>query len=190
MDWTKLPDLAAVAALTCAFASVARRGQTTASRHWLTGWVLIAVHFAAFIFSPAPGIWGIIASDIGLIALISAGVLFMWASVPYRTERSSEWMLISVLATNAIYVVLLGFDHPWSWALNTAAILFGAAPLTIALTARRDFTHLLRWLLVGLYCVLAVFLLAVQNRPGNGLYFASNAVLFTVFLRMLRARLA
>jgi len=181
VDWTKLPDLAAVAALTCAFASVARRGQTTASRHWLTGWVLIAVHFAAFIFSSAPGFWGMIAFDIGLIALISAGVLFMWASVPYRTERSSEWLLVSVLTANAIYIVLLGFDHPWPAALNIAAIFFGAAPLTIALTARRDFTHLLRWLLVGIYCVLAVFLLAFQNRPGSGLNIASNAVLFTVY---------
>jgi diguanylate cyclase (GGDEF)-like protein len=170
-----------VAALTCAFASVARRGQTTASRHWLTGWVLIAVHFAAFVFVPAPGVWGILATDIGLIALISAGVLFMWASVPYRTERSSEWMLISVLVTNALYIVLLGFNHPSPRALDMAAVLFGAVPLTIALTARRDFTHILRWLLVGIYCVLAVFLLAVQNRPAHGLVIASNAVLFTVF---------
>lgn len=181
VDWSKLPDLAAVAALTCAFASVARRGQTTASRHWLTGWVLIAIHFAAFIFLPAPGIWGVLAGDIGMAALTSAGVLFMWASVPYRTERSSHWMLISVLATNVLYFVLLGFDRPEPWALNIAAVLFGAAPLTIALTARRDFTHLLRWMLVGLYCILAVFLLAIQNRPGNGLTIASNAVLFTVY---------
>ena len=181
MDWAKLPDLAAVAALTCAFASVARRGQTTASRHWLTGWVLIAVHFAAFVFVPAPGIWGILATDIGLISLISAGVLFMWASVPYRTERSSEWMLISVLVTNALYIVLLDLNHPSPRALDIAAVLFGAVPLTIALTARRDFTHILRWLLVGIYCVLAVFLLAVQNRPVHGLVIASNAVLFTVF---------
>jgi diguanylate cyclase (GGDEF)-like protein len=181
VDWTKLPDLAAVAALTCAFASVARRGQTTASRHWLTGWVLIAVHFAAVVFVPAPGIWGILATDIGLIALISAGVLFMWASVPYRTERSSEWMLISVLTTNALYIVLLDLNHPSPLALDIAAVLFGAVPLTIALTARRDFTHILRWLLVGIYCVLAVFLLAVQNRPAHGLVIASNAVLFTVF---------
>ena len=181
MDWTKLPDLAAVAALTCAFASVARRGQTTASRHWLTGWVLIAFHFAANIFTTAPGIWGVIATDVDLISLVSAGVLFMWASVPYRTERSSVWMLISVLGTNAIYIVLIGAGHPLPRALNVAAILFGAAPLTLALTARRDFTHLLRWLLVGIYCVLAVFLLAFQNRPGSGAVIASNAVLFTVY---------
>jgi diguanylate cyclase (GGDEF)-like protein len=181
VDWSKLPDLAAVAVLTCAFASVARRGQTTASRHWLTGWVLIALHFAAFIFVSAPGIWGTLALDIGLVALISAGVLFMWASVPYRTERSSRWMLFSVLFTNALYIVLITSDHARPWALNAAAVLFGAAPLTIALTARRDFTHLLRWLLVGIHCVLAVFLLAVQNRPGSGPVLASNSVLFTVY---------
>lgn len=181
MDWSKLPDLAAVAALTCAFASVARRGQTTTSRHWLTGWVLIAVHFAAFIFLSAPGIWGVLADDIGLASLTGAGVLFMWASVPYRAERSSRWMLISLLATNALYFVLLGFEHPAPWALDVSALLFGAAPLTIALTARRDFTHILRWMVVGVYCLLSVFLLAVQNRGGNGIEIASNAVLFTVY---------
>ena len=106
----------------------------------------------------------------------------MWASIPYRAERSSLWMLISVLSTNAIYIVIARFDHPWPWALTSAAVSFGAAPLTIALTARRDFTHLLRWLLVGLYCILTVFLLTVQNRPGNGLNIATNGVLFTVYI--------
>ena len=182
MDWSKLPDLAAVAALTCAFASVARRGQTTASRHWLSGWVLIAAYFAALVFSPAPGVWGMVASDISMISLISAGVLFMWASVPYRAERSSLLMLISVLSTNALYIVIIRFHHPWPWALTAAAVSFGATPLLIALTARRDFTHFLRWLLVGIYCLLAVFLLTVQNRPGDGLKIATNAVLFTVYI--------
>jgi diguanylate cyclase len=181
VDWSKLPDLAAVTALTCAFASVARRGQTTTSRHWLTGWVLIAVHFAAFIFVPAPRFWGMLANDIGLASLTSAGVLFMWASVPYRAERSSRWMLISLLCTNVLWFVLVGFDHPAPWTLDVAALLFGAAPLMIALTARRDFTHILRWMMVGLYCMLSVFVLAVQNHSANGNDIASNAVLFTVY---------
>ncbi|HEY1581344.1 MAG TPA: GGDEF domain-containing protein [Terracidiphilus sp.] len=182
MDWSKLPDLAAVAALTCAFASVARKGQTSTSRNWLTGWVLIAVHFAAFIFLSAPGIWGTFAIDIWLTSLTAAGVLFMWASVPYRIEPSSQWMLAALLLTNTLYVILLGFDHPSPKALDFAAVLFGLAPLAIALNARRDFTHVLRWSLVGLYCMLSVFLLAVQNRPGNGLALAANGVLFTVYI--------
>ena len=182
MDWSKLPDLAAVAALTCAFASVARQGQTSTSRNWLTGWVLIAVHFAAFIFLNAPGIWGILAADIDFGSLTAAGVLFMWASIPYRIERSSQWMLAALLSTNTLYVILLGLDHPSPYALNFAAVLFGLAPLAIALGARRDFTHFLRWSLVGLYCLLSVFLLVVQNRPGNGIELASNGVLFTVYI--------
>jgi diguanylate cyclase (GGDEF)-like protein len=182
VDWSKLPDLAAVAALTCAFASVARRGQTSASRHWLTGWVLIALHFAAFIFLPAPRIWGVLAAVIGSASLTAAGILFMWASVPYRAEKSSRWMLASLLVTNTLYIILLGFDHPNPVALNAAAILFGLAPLAIALHSRRDFNHVLRWMVVAIYCVLSVFLLAVQNRPANGLALASNAVLFTVYI--------
>jgi diguanylate cyclase (GGDEF)-like protein len=181
VNWSKLPDLAAVTALTCAFASVARRGQTSTSRHWLMGWVLIAVHFAAFIFLNTSGFWGILAADIGIASLTSAGVIFMWASVPYRIERSSQWMLASLLTTNTLYVILVGLDHPAPWALDSAAILFGAAPLAIALGARRTFTHVLRWMVVGLYCLLSVFLLAFQHRPGNGLTLAVNAVLFAVY---------
>jgi diguanylate cyclase len=181
VNWSKLPDLAAVTALTCAFASVARRGQTSTSRHWLMGWVLIAVHFAAFIFLNTSGFWGILAADISIASLTSAGVIFMWASVPYRIERSSQWMLASLLTTNTLYVVLVGLDHPAPWALDSAAILFGAAPLAIALGARRTFTHVLRWMVVGLYCLLSVFLLAFQHRPGNGLTLAVNAVLFAVY---------
>jgi len=182
VDWSKLPDLAAIAALTCAFASVARRGPTSTSRHWLMGWVLIAVHFAASIFEPASPFLGALAGDIGTASLCAAGVLFMWASVPYRIERSSQLMLGSLLGSSTLYVVLTGFEHPAAWALDVAAVLFGAAPLAIALGARRSFTHVLRWLLVGLYCMLSVFLLAVQNRPGNGLLLGLNAVLFTVYL--------
>lgn len=181
VDWSKLPDLAAIAALTCAFASVARRGPTSTSRHWLMGWVLIAVHFAASIFESIPGIWGTLDGDVSTASLAAAGVLFMWASVPYRIERSSQLMLGSLLVTNTLYVVLTGFDHPAAWALDTAAVLFGAAPLAIALGARRSFTHVLRWILVGLYCMLSVFLLAFQNRPGSGLTLGLNAVLFTVY---------
>jgi diguanylate cyclase (GGDEF)-like protein len=68
------------------------------------------------------------------------------------------------------------------WALDLAAILIGAVPLTIALATRRQFTHFLRWMLVGLNSALMLFLLGVQNRPGNGPSLALNGLLFTVYL--------
>jgi diguanylate cyclase (GGDEF)-like protein len=66
--------------------------------------------------------------------------------------------------------------------LNCAAILLGVGPLMLALQALRRFSHPLRWMTVGLYFALGIFLLFVQNRPGNGPDLALNGVLFTVYL--------
>jgi diguanylate cyclase (GGDEF)-like protein len=182
VDWSKLPDLSAVALLTCAFASVAKRGHTSVSRLWLTGWMLISLHFLAFMFMSAQGILGVLATDIGLASLSSAGLLFMWAAVPYRkAEPSSRNMIIALLGTCTLYVILIATDQTPPWALNLAAMLVGLGPLAVAVTSLRKFKHVLRWVVVGLYLGLSVFLLLVQNRPGNGADLALNAVLFTVY---------
>ena len=182
VDWSKLPDIAAVALLTAAFASVARRGQSSLSSLWLLGWVMIMVHFAAFLFLPAPGPWSGLASFVALATLASAGVLFMWAAIPFRHQLSSLWMLVALLGTNTLYVGLLVIDPIYSWALAPAAILIGALPLAIALFNFRRFNHPLRWFVVGLYASLSVFLLVFERRPVNGGALALNAVLFTVYL--------
>jgi diguanylate cyclase (GGDEF)-like protein len=181
VDWTKLPDLAAVALLTCAFASVARRGQTPISRLWLTAWLLIALHFAAFMFLASPGVIGLFAGDIGLASLTAAGLLFAYASVPYRQEPSSKWMLAALLFANTLYICIINVSPAFDWALTPASVLFGGVPLIVALLAARKFHHKLRWTIVFLYCSLSVFLLLVQHRPGNGGDLALNGILFTVY---------
>jgi diguanylate cyclase (GGDEF)-like protein len=184
VDWSKLPDLVAVAFLACAFASVARRSQTPVSSLWVTGWVMVAVHFAAFMFAPAPGAWGIFAITTGLASLTWAGVLFMWASVPYRVHYSSPLMLVILLVTNTLYVTLITIAPESFWELNLAAALLGLSPLALALAlfSLRRFSHPLRWTLVLLYSLLSLFLLVFQHRPGDGAYLALNAVLCTVYL--------
>ncbi len=130
-----------------AFASVARHGRKSVSTVWLTGWLLIALHFAAFAFLGAPGNWASLASFIGLAALACAGVLFMWAAVPYRKQqRSSRWMLVVLLTTYTLYLGLLVIDPVASWALTPAAVLIGALPLAILLAhCCASFSHPLRW---------------------------------------------
>ncbi|MGA8111981.1 MAG: GGDEF domain-containing protein [Acidobacteriaceae bacterium] len=182
VDWSKLPDLGAVALLTCAFGSVARRSRSASGGVWLTGWIMIALHFGAFMFAQAPGIGGTLAVIVGLASLTWAGVLFMWASVPYRNESSSRWMLTALLTTNTVYITLLSLVPNTSWMLVAAAILFGVTPLAVALITMRWFFHTLRWTVIFLYLDLSIFLLAFQRRPGNGAELALNAVLFAVFL--------
>lgn len=181
VDWSKLPDLLAVGLLTAAFASVARRGHSSMSSLWLFGWALIVLHFVAFLFLAAPGPWSEVASFVALLSLANAGVLFMWAAAPYHHRTSSLWMLIALLGTNALYLSLLTLGTAPSWALISGAALFAVLPLAIALVASRRFNHPLRWTLVGLYCILSIFLLVFQLRPGNGISLAVNAVLFTVY---------
>jgi diguanylate cyclase (GGDEF)-like protein len=182
MNWIELPDIVAIALLICAFASVARRNPTQVSGLWLTGWLMIALHFTSFLFLFFPLIWGTLAALLGTIAVVWAGVLFQTAVVPYRNEISSRWMTITLLALNALYLILLMPGGSPAWALNAAAALFGLGPLAITLAVVRRFSRSLRWSTVALYIALAVFLLAIQNRPGYGVNLALNAVLFVVYL--------
>lgn len=181
MDWNKLPDLAAVTLLACAFASVALRSHARASALWLTGWVMIALHFAAFMFLPAPAFWGSLAAFAGLTSLAWAGEIFKWACVPFRRKGSSLWMHCALLGTNALYIGILVLTPAARWALNCAAALFGILPLAITLISVRKFTHPLRWTTVVLNGALSIFLLEFQNHPVNGANVAVSGVMFTIY---------
>jgi len=182
VNWSALPDMGAVCLLAGAFASVARRNQTHISKIWLTGWLMIALHFTASLFQSAPGAWGILDGIVLAGALTWAGLLFMWASVPYRQESSSRSMLIALLTANTFYIGLLAVGPVPAWALNIGAALFGLMPLAVALSTVKKFDSALRWTVIGLYIGLSIFLFIFQQRPGNGQDLAINAVLFTVYL--------
>ncbi len=143
---------------------------------------MIVLHFAFFLFAPLPGHTGTIASLAGTIALVWAGILFMWAAVPYHNTLSSRWMLVALIAANALYLAVSTFfpdSHPL---LNSAALLLGILPLSITLVSARTLNAPLRWFTTGLYCALSAFLLAFQNRPGDGSDLALNALLFVVYI--------
>jgi len=181
ISWTAIPDVAAIALLTIAFASVSRRNPSQVSRLWLIAWSMIGLHFCASVFFPAPGIWGTIAQSVGMTALIWAGLLFMWAAVPDRLEVHSRLLLATLLALNTIYVTLLTIGPSASWALDPVAAMLGGIPLTIAAVNWRKFKHPLRRGMVAHYFALSIFLLLVQHHPGFGDFLAENAILFTVY---------
>jgi diguanylate cyclase len=182
VDLSKIPDVAAVALLTLAFFSVARHGRTSFSTVWLVGWLMIVLHFAAFLFLPAPDGLGVAASILGAEALAWAGILFSWASVPYRNWVSSRWMVASILAANTLYILVICIAPAGHWLLAPAAVLIGALPLAVSLLNMRKVTHPLRWGTVVFYAALSVFLLVVENRPGKGPGMALNAVFFAIYM--------
>jgi len=181
LNWSGIPDVAAIALLICAFASVARRSHTPVSGLWLTGWLMILLHFAAGLFNSAPGIWGNLAFVLVSASLAWAGVLFMHASIPHRNDVSSRWMLWSLWTSNLLYLTLLSFVYEVHWALNLAGVVLGLCPLVITLASIRRVNHPLRWILSSLYGALSIFLLTFQHRPGIGPDLAWNAILFNVY---------
>lgn len=177
VDWSKLPDLLTVALLASAFATAARRSHAAVSALWLTGWIMIAIHFAALLVAPVPGIAGAIATLIGLATLTWTGALFTLTSVPYRLDPSVRWMLASLLFAYTLYIGLVTIAPTLTWALTPAALLLGAAPLMVTLLNLSRVNHPLRWMVVTLHLGLAAFLLAFQQHSALSL----NAIFFTVY---------
>jgi diguanylate cyclase (GGDEF)-like protein len=152
------------------------------SKLWLTGWLMILLHFASSFFTFLPEIWGKLAFIFLSASLVWAGTLFMHASIPYREDASSRWMLWSLLASNTLYLTVLSLGYDLRWALNLAAVALGLCPLAVMLVSIRRINHLLRWILSSIYVALSIFLLIVQYRPQNGSDMAWDAVMFAVYM--------
>jgi diguanylate cyclase len=148
---------------------------------WLVGWAMIMLHFGAYSLLPAPGHWGDFANFLGTAALAWAGLLFTWASVPYRRQTSSACIFVSLIASITIYFGILVYGPSGSEALIPSALLIGALPLGIAFFGMSHFRHPLRWTVVATYVALSAFLLVFQLRPGYGAEIALNAIFFTIY---------
>jgi len=181
LNWSGIPDLAVIALLTCAFASVARLNKSPVSALWLTGWLMVLLHFAAALFSDTKGIGGGLALIIRSASLIWAALMFTYASLPYRSNSSSRWVLASLVAPATAYITILYVGPHGHWALNLAAALLGLCPLGVTLASIRQINHPLRWLIVLLYGSLSTFLLIFQNQPGSGHILAWNAIMFVAY---------
>lgn len=181
MDWGKLPDLAAIILFASAFAAVVRRSRAFVSKLWLTGWLMVALHFASALFATVSGATGLIAGFVCTSSLVWAGMLFNWAAEPNGTRRSNFWILITMMGANSYYLALISFDPGARMARAVAAAALGVLPLALALIGIREKRDPLRWTTAVLYGILSVYLLSFQYDPEKGTLMAVNGLLFTVF---------
>jgi diguanylate cyclase (GGDEF)-like protein len=182
IDWSKIPDILAIASLACAFASLLRHNRAPAHRLWLVGWTMIVVHFIAFMFAGLPGSAGLFATILGLTTLIGAGICFMWATVPSETKVSSRRLACVACLTTSLYMGLACWPDTPGWALDFSAVLVAAGPLTVALTYRKYGQHALRWLTVALHVALGAELIVLRRQTGGNADLGVNAILFAVYI--------
>ena len=182
MDWSKIPDILAVASLACAFFSISRRNRTPQQFLWLIGWVMIAVHFFGFMCMGLPGIFGTINLVLGITSLIAAGVFFMWATVPDESGISCRRMATVTLLSMSLFVVLAVLPSCPGWAFDACAAFIAIGPLTVALFYLRNKQHTLRWLTVGLQFALGAELMVLRRQTGGEMDLCISAILFVVYL--------
>lgn len=183
MDWSKIPDVVAIASLACAFFSISRRNHTAQHQLWLAGWMLIVLHFFAFLFANVTGVIGTIGLGVGLVTLIAAGVCFMWATVPSAPYINCRRLAIVTFASMALYVAFAILPSPPpGWVFDASAVLIALGPLTVALYYLRYAQHALRWLTVGLQFALGAELLVLRRQSHGSTDLCVDAILFVVFL--------
>jgi diguanylate cyclase (GGDEF)-like protein len=183
MDWSKIPDVLAIASLSCAFFSISRHHRTPQHLLWLVGWIMIALHFLAYMFADLAGLPGILGNIAGLVTLIAAGVFFMWATVPDESRISCRRMATITLFSMSLYTALACLPSaPPGWLFDFCAVFIGIGPLAVALTYIRYAQHLLRWLTVGLQFALGAELLVLRRQMGGNTDLCINAILLTVYL--------
>ncbi|MGA3012088.1 MAG: GGDEF domain-containing protein [Terracidiphilus sp.] len=181
VNWTRIPDFACMVLMIWAFASVTRHTRSNVAKIWLTGWLMILVYSIAALFTQIPGIWGGLAHIVFAVSLVWAGLLFTYASIPYRDTSSSRWLLAMLFASSTLYMTILLVSPGRHWALNLAALLLGLGPLAVTLASMHSVNDRLRWFVVSFCGALSIFLLIVQNSHSYGHVLAGNAVLFSVY---------
>ncbi len=180
--WTRIPDLVCAVLMIWAFGSVPRDKQKYVSGIWMLGWVMILVHSIAALFTQLHGIWGGLTYIVYSAALASAGLLFSYALIPSRDNRSRLWLLYSLEATGFVYLTILILSPGRHWALNLFAVLLTLCPLAVILTSIRAADEPCRWIVLAFCASLSTFLLIFQNRRPYGQQLAWSGFLFTIFI--------
>ena len=77
MNFATLPSLIALAILVVVFRAILRQGSSERLHLWLTGWILVLVHFVAQFVDSGQGVWDRVASAVSLNALEAASIAFL-----------------------------------------------------------------------------------------------------------------
>jgi len=182
MDWSKIPDILAIASLAFAFFSILRRNPTPSHRLWLVGWMFIAIHFVGLAFTRMPGNPGLLGIIVGLTSLVEAAIFFMWATVPHQTVVSSRRMAALTLFSTALYVFLACLPQVRGWIFDASAIFVALGPLSVGFHYRKSGQHTLRWLTVVFHFLLGLVLILNAHLPIGNAAYSINIILFTVYL--------
>jgi diguanylate cyclase (GGDEF)-like protein len=97
MNFTTLPSLIALAILVVVFRAILRQGTSERLHLWLTGWILVLIHFVAQFVDTGQGLWDRVATAVSLNALELASIAFLISVSHGASDRRRQLLLAAVI---------------------------------------------------------------------------------------------
>lgn len=124
MNFDTLPSLIALATLVVVFRAILRQSTNERLHLWLTGWVLVLVHFVAQFVDVGHGTWDRVASAVSLNALQLAGVAFLVSVSRGANNRRRQLLLAAVIAVPAFL-----YTEAFLWDVSARAFYYAVVAL-------------------------------------------------------------
>ncbi len=102
MNFNTLPNLIALAILVLVFRAILRQATNERLHLWLTGWILVLLHFVAQFVDVGQGLWDRVASAVALNALELASVAFLVSVSSAANDRRRRLLLAAVIGIPAV----------------------------------------------------------------------------------------
>src|SRR5271167_3573267 len=96
MNFNTLRSLIPLAILVVVFRAILRQGTSERLHLWLTGWILVLIHFVAQFVDSGQGLWDRVASAVSLNALELASIAFLISVSLAATDRRRQLLLAAV----------------------------------------------------------------------------------------------
>jgi diguanylate cyclase (GGDEF)-like protein len=127
MNFTTLPSLIALAILVMVFRAILRQSTSERLHLWLTGWILVLIHFMAQFLDVGQGLWDRMVSAVGLNALELASIAFLVSVSQGANTLRRQLLLAAVIGVPAII-----YTEAVIW--DVTASIFYYAVVALALT--------------------------------------------------------
>lgn len=189
-NFSALPSLAALAVLVAVFRSILGREQTEQLNLWLTGWVLVLVHFVAQFADVGEGRRHELAQLVSLNTLELAGIAFLVSVAFAPRDRKQQFLLALTVGLPALAftdAVLLGVTSPVVYCLFLV-IAWGGGMLLIWGFHRRAAGLAALLTIVYSGVIAAMVWAVVVARPDVGIYIILSAIYGFVGLFYWRSR--
>jgi len=191
MNFDTLPSLIALAILVIVFRAILRQGTSERLHLWLTGWILVLIHFVAQFVGVGQGLWGRVATAVSLNALELASIAFLISVSLAATDRRRQLLLAAVIGIPAfVYTDAVIWDVTSQFFYYVVVTLAFAGALLMIWSFYRKATPYVIALSIGCLGVTCGIVWAVTRRKldlGIILLLAAfNFIVATLFWRRFR----